>query len=140
MASKSHHRKVLIFGDEPSIRNLLNILVEELERANTAVANRAGVLAAINRKAFDAVLLDLRCSKRASEDGVSGIAEIWPSLVGRVLAINAEVSDLKTLEQIERHLSLYASQPGLLHDMAGRLRMLLHIAPSPSREMTLDRQ
>jgi len=139
MASNPHHRKVLIFGDEPSIRNLLNILVEKLEHENTAAANGAGALATISRKAFDAVLLDLRCSNRLSEDGVCGIAEFWPSLVGRVLAINAEVSDPKTLELIERHLSLGASRNGLLHDLAGRLRTLLHIAPSPSREITLDR-
>jgi len=104
VATASRHRKVLIFGDEPSIRNLLHILAEKLERKNAGAANPAAALATINRKAFDAVLLDLRCSNRRSIDGVRRIGEIQPSLVGRVLAITVEVSDPETLELVERYL------------------------------------
>ena len=97
----TQHRKVLIFGDDASIRNLLRIFGEKLEREKDGDANPAAVLAAVDRKAFDAVLLDLRCAGREPH---GGIGEIRSSLMGRVLAITAEVRDAETLEAVERYL------------------------------------
>ncbi len=104
MVTALQQRKVLIFGDESSIRNLLHIFAEKLKRQNTGTEDPATALTAINRQSFDAVLLDLRCSNPKNENAIRGIGEIQPSLVGRVLVIAAEASDLKTLDLVERYL------------------------------------
>ena len=104
MPTATQQRKVLIFGDDASIRNLLRVFEEKLEREKDGDANPAAALAAIDRKAFDAVLLDLRCAPRKPRSGVGGIGEIQSSLMGRVLTINAEVRDAETLEAVERYL------------------------------------
>ena len=104
MVTALQQRKVLIFGDESSIRNLLHIFAEKLKRQNTGTEDPATALTAINRQSFDAVLLDLRCPDKQSESGIRGIGEIQPSLMGRVLVIAAEVSDPETMDLVERYL------------------------------------
>lgn len=103
MPAASHHRKVLVLNDEPSIRNLLT-LVKELERGNAVDANGETLLAAISRRHFDAVVLDLRCPKRRLGGEIRGIREFRPSRVGTMLVINAEVNGPKSLDMVERYL------------------------------------
>ncbi len=100
----TRHRKVLIFGDEPSIRSLLKIFAEKLERKKAGPADPAALLATVNRTQFDAVLLDLRLTNRDGEGKARGLGDIRTSLVGRTLAITAEVRDPETLDLIERYL------------------------------------
>ena len=140
MTSVSQRRKVLIVEDEPSIQSLLHNLIEKLGCENTAATNGQQALAMISRKEFDAVLLDLRCSNLRPEEVVTGIHEIRPSLVGRILVITGEVSDAKTLDLIERHFLLPIPYSRLLQDLVGRLRALLRIVPSPNRREIPNRQ
>ncbi|HUZ46395.1 MAG TPA: hypothetical protein VMW54_07130 [Terriglobia bacterium] len=104
MVTALQQRKVLIFGDEPSIRNLLHIFAEKLKRQNAGTQDPAAALTAISRQSFDEVLLDLRCSNPKNKNGARGIGEIQPSLMGRVLVIAAEVSDPETMDLVERYL------------------------------------
>jgi DNA-binding response OmpR family regulator len=99
----TQHRKVRIFGDEASIRNLLRVFREKLKRENAGDASPVASLAVIDPKTFDAVLLDLRCSN--GEDGARGSGEVRSCLMGKVLAITAEVRDPETLDLIERYLN-----------------------------------
>lgn len=131
--SVSQRRRVLTIEDKPSIGDLLHTVIENIGCENTVAVNGPQALAAISRKEFDAVLLDLRCSSLQAEEVVAGIYDIRPSLVGRILVITGEVSDQETLDLIERHFLLPMPYKRVLQDLASRLRALLRIVPSASQ-------
>jgi CheY-like chemotaxis protein len=96
-------RNILIIEDEPSIRNVLYVLLAGLGCKGDIAHNGHQALAMIEKEIFDAVLLDLRCSEMPTGEMVSAIKELRPSLVGRVLVITGEVSDPQTMEMIKRN-------------------------------------
>lgn len=126
-------RKVLLVEGEPVSRELLRVLVRNLGCEGEVAADGRQALAMVSLEDFDAVLLDLRSSSLPPEEVVSGIHDMRPSLVGRVLVITGEVDDHATLDLIERYFLLRIRQSRLLFDVVGRLRALLRIAPSPSQ-------
>ena len=101
MAPIPPRRKVLIIEDEPSIRNILYVLVAGLGYDGDVASNAHQALSMIRQDQFDAVLLDLRSAQFPQM--VSAITELRPSLVGRVLVITGEVSDPNTLKMLERY-------------------------------------
>jgi len=124
-------RKVLIVEDEPSISNLLYVLLEGLNYDGEVAIGGRHALAMIERESFDAILLDLRCSDLRAEQWVSRIAEIQPSLLDRVLVITGEVADPKVLDLIERHCLPHVPQSRLLEDIHQSLRTLFGLSPQP---------
>ncbi|MEJ2008661.1 MAG: hypothetical protein P8Z30_10990 [Acidobacteriota bacterium] len=132
MTSASQNRKVLLIEGEPAASDLLRVLMDKLGCRGELAANGQQALAMVDRKDYDAVLLDLRSSNLPPEDVVSGIHEIRPSLIGRVLVITGEVDDRDTLDLVERYFLLQIRRSRLINDLVGRLRALLRIAPSPS--------
>lgn len=124
-------RKVLVIEDEPSIRNVVYILLAALQCDGDVAYNGQQALAMISRESFDAVLLDLRCSGLPADQVISKINEIRPSLVGRVLFITGEVADPRTAEIIERSCIPHVSQGRLMQDLWERLRGLLGQTQSP---------
>ena len=103
MASNPPRRKVLIIEDEPSIRNVLYVLLARLGCDGDAAPDAYQALSMIRRSEFDAVLLDLRASQLPPDQMVCAIKELRPSLVGRVLVITGEVAHPKTIEMLERY-------------------------------------
>ena len=101
MASNLARRKVLIIEDEPSIRNVLYVLLAGLGYDGDAASDPRQALSMIRKDEFDAVLLDIRSAQLPQM--VSAITELRPSLVGRVLVITSETSDPKTLEMLKRY-------------------------------------
>lgn len=136
MASTSQDRKVLLIEGEQSASEVLRVLMKKLGCNGEVAGNGQQALAMVSRKDYDAVLLDLRSSKIPPGDVVAGIHEIRPSLIGRVLVITGEVDDRETLELVEQYFLLQVRRSRLLHELVGRLRALLRIAPTPS-EMQL---
>ena len=132
MKTPSHHRKVLLIESEPATRDALRVLINNLGCQGEVADDGHEALVLIRRKDFDAVLLDLRNSSPPPEEVVSGIHDMRPSLVGRVLVITGEVDDSSTLELIERYFLLQIRQSRVTFDLAGRLRALLRLAPVPS--------
>lgn len=132
MTSASQDRKVLLIEGEPAASDLLRVLMNKLGCRGEVAANGQQALAMVGCKDFDAVLLDLRSSNLPAEDVISGIHEIRPNLIGRVLVITGEVDDRETLELVERYFLLQIPRSRLINELVGRLRALLHIAPSPS--------
>ncbi len=130
MTTGSIRRKVLIIEDEPSIRNILYVLLAGLNCEGDIAYSGQQALAMISRERFDAVLLDLRCINLPADQVVSQITEIRPNLVGRVLVITGEVSDPQTLEIIERHCLPYVPRNRLLQDLWDRLRVVLGVSRS----------
>jgi CheY-like chemotaxis protein len=103
MPAVSLHRRVLVLMDAPTIRNLLNLVrALQNETADEECANAVNAIS--NRKQFDAVVLDLRCSNRPAGGEVRGIHRIHFSTLGRVLAITAQASGPSTMDLIERYL------------------------------------
>ena len=117
-------RKVLIVEEESSIRNLIYTLLGRLGCEGDVAYSGQQALAMISRQPFDAVLLDLRCSDLTPERVVSGILEIRPSLMGRVLVITGEVTDRDTLSLIERRCLLSVPRHHLVYELWNKLRAL----------------
>ncbi len=124
-------RKVLVIEDEPSIRNLIYVLLAGLGCEGDVAYSGKQALAMISRETFDAVLLDLRCSDLAAEQVVSGIKEICPNLVGRVLVITGQIADPETMELVDRHCLPNVPQNRLMQELWTCLRAVLGISRSP---------
>ena len=130
MNSGPQLRNVLIIEDEPSIRNVLYVLLAGLGCEGNIAHNGHQALAMIEKQSFDAVLLDLRCSEMPPREMVSAIKELRPSLVGRVLVITGEVADPQTLEMIKKNCWPHIPRHRVMQELWERLRSLLGFAPS----------
>ena len=128
----SRPRHVLIVEGEPSIRNLLCVLLAGLGCEGDIAHNGRQALAKIEKESFDAVLLDLRCSEIPAGEMVSAIKELGPNLVGRVLVITGEVSDSQTLEMIKKNCWPYIPRQRVMQELWGQLRALLGLSQSPA--------
>ena len=121
-------RNVLIIEDEPSIRNVLYVLLAGLGCEGDIAHSGQQALAMIKKESFDAVLLDLRCSEMPAGEMVSAIKELRPNLVGRVLVITGEVSDPQTMEMIRKNCLPHIPRQRVMQDLWGRLRTLLGLS------------
>ena len=121
-------RKVLIIEDEPSIRNVLYVLLARLGCEGDVATDAQQALSMIRRSRFDAVLLDLRSAHLPVDQMVSAITELRPSLVGRVLVITGEVSDPHTLEMLARDAVPHVPRSQITSDLWCRLQTLLGFA------------
>lgn len=119
------NRRVLVVEDEPSIRNLIYVLLAALQCEGEVAYSGQQAVAMMKRESFDAVLLDLRCSSDSAEQVVSKIRAIRPSLIGRILFITSEVSDPATMQMIERNCLPYVRQQRLMNELWDRLRVVL---------------
>jgi DNA-binding NtrC family response regulator len=131
MPVKIPRRRVLIIEDEPSIRNVIYVLLAGLDCDSEIAYSGKQALGMISRSSFDAVLLDLRSAESPPEEMVSQMKKLRPSLVGRVLVITGEVSDPKVMEWVEHHSMAHLPGNRLMQDLWGRLRAVLGLAPSP---------
>ena len=124
----SPRRKVLIIEDEPSIRNVLFVLLAGFGLDSDVAHDSKQALSMIRQDRFDAVLLDLRSAHLPPDQMVSAITELRPSLVGRVLVIIGEVADPAMLELLERSAVPHISRSRVTVDLWGRLESLLSFA------------
>jgi hypothetical protein len=131
VANNTAHRKVLIVADEPAIKNLL-MLVKKLD-SRRVTASTGVCLSTIHRKSFDTAILDMRCSQGRPASRGDGFGEVWANMTGRVLVINAEVQNPKTLQLAERYIYHRHTIEGLLFDLADVVRSALGHSPAPHR-------
>jgi hypothetical protein len=130
VANNTAHRKVLIVADEAAIKNLLT-LVKKLDSRREATS--IGPVYGIHRRSFDTAILDMRCSQARPVARGYGFGEVWSSMTGRVLVINAEVNNPKTLEMAERYIYHRHTLSGLLFDLADVVRAVIGHSPAPHR-------
>jgi len=130
MGNAGSRRRVLIIEDEPSIRNVLYVLLASIGCDAETATNGAQALAMVQREQFDALLLDLRCSDLEPEMVLSNVYRIRPSLIGRVLVVAAEVADEKALELFARNFRVHVRRDQL-DEVKGVMRAMLTLAPSP---------
>src|SRR5712692_2068636 len=126
-SADSTRRKVLIVEDDASIRNVLYVLLAGLGFDGDVAHSGRQALELASRESFDAVLLDLRSSDMATEQVVSGIKQVQPSLVGRVLVITGEVADQQTLETVERYALHHMPRHRVMQDIGSRLKVVLGV-------------
>lgn len=131
VANNSPHRKVLIVADESAIKNLL-MLVKKLDSRRVA-ASKGPCLSTIHRKSFDTAILDMRCSRERPASRGYGFGEVRPSMTGRVLVVNAEVNNQKTLELAERYIYHRHTIEGLMFDLADLVGTVIGRSPAPNR-------
>jgi CheY-like chemotaxis protein len=124
-------RTVLIIEDEPSIRNVLCVLLAGLRCEGDIVPNTREALAMVEKQDFDAVLLDLRCSGMTATETVSALKNLRPSLVGKVLVITGDVSDPQTMEMIKKNHWPYIPRHRVMQELWDRLRSVLGFSPAP---------
>jgi DNA-binding NtrC family response regulator len=118
MAPSPSRRKVLIIEDEPSIRNVLYVLLAGLGYDGDTASDAHQALSMIRQGQFDAVLLDLRSSELSPEQMVCAITELRPSLMGRVLVISGEVSSPSTIEMLERYAVPHVPRSRVTSDLS----------------------
>jgi DNA-binding response OmpR family regulator len=137
VATRTPRRKVLIIEDEPSIRNVLYVLLAGLGCDGDVAHSAAQALSKVRKDRFDAVLLDLRSADLPPDQVVAAITEVRPSLVGRVLVITGEVSDAHTFKLLERSAVPHVSRNEITSQLWERMRTLLGLthssADSPTR-------
>lgn len=129
MKSTCEHRKILVIEHEPTVRNLIRILLTSMGCECTVADGGLSALGKMSQKTFDAVLLDLRCPDLSPIRVLSGIKTIQPTLVGRVLVINGEVADSGTKEAIERYSLPNISRNRLLQELWPKLEHMFRIFP-----------
>jgi CheY-like chemotaxis protein len=117
-------RKVLIVEDEPSISNLLYVLLEGLNYDGEVAWSGPQALAMIGRESFDAVLLDLRYSNLSAKQMVTRITDVRPSLAGRVLVVPKQEDRPPAREPLERHRLHALTQNRMMVEVQQSLRGL----------------
>jgi two-component system response regulator PilR (NtrC family) len=130
VSAVARRRKVLVIEDEPSIRNVIYVLLAGLGCDGDAATDSQHALAMIRQDRFDAVLLDLRSSHLPPDQMVSAITELRPSLIGRVLVITGEVSDPASLETLDKFAVPHVSRNRVTSDLWVRMRALLNFTPA----------
>jgi DNA-binding NtrC family response regulator len=123
-------RNVLVIEDEPSMRNLLYVLLAGLGCEGDVASDGRQALAKIEKTNFCAVLLDLRCSKMPDREMVAAIRDISPNLVGRVLVITGEVADAATMDVIKKNCWRHIPRQRAMQELWKGLHSLVGLAPS----------
>jgi DNA-binding response OmpR family regulator len=95
-------QRVLIFGEEPSARDGMRILLGSAGCECTVASSVQQTLATMEQKNFDAVVLDPQSSSSQAEEVISGINRFHPNLLGRVVIITDEDRDSETRHLAER--------------------------------------
>ena len=124
-------RKVLIVEDEPSIRNVLYVLLAAMGCDGDVATSGRQAISMIRRESFDAILLDLRCMNLAPKEVVAQVLEVRPRLMDRVLVITGEVSDADVLNWVEASCLPNVPRDQLVKDIAARIQTLLGLAAAP---------
>lgn len=118
--------------DESSIRNVIYVLLGALECESDVAYSGKQALAMLARESFDAVLLDLRSGSVSPTQFVSGIRQIQPRLMGRILFITGEVTDPEILEMVEQNCLPAVRHGRVIYELWDRLRLLFGQAESAS--------
>jgi DNA-binding NtrC family response regulator len=124
MKSREPQRKILIIETEAGVLNLAHILLESMGCLCTDAVGAAQALQMLRRRSFDAVLLDMHFSDDTPAEVISGIQHIQPQLIGRVLVINGDARDRKTMDFIESNCFATVPRSRILLDLWSCLQRL----------------
>lgn len=140
-APSVQRRKILLAGMAPSVHSLISTFVFSMGWACTVIQNNQEMPAALEREAFDALVIDLGRSHADAEQTILRIKQMRPSLGDRLLVIGS-APEPEIVELVERYDLIQLSQEGLLPQLWATLQELL-VSPRsrelPSRGMPVAR-
>jgi two-component system KDP operon response regulator KdpE len=118
----AHRPRILVIDDEPQIHRFLGPALEaagyEPDRANTAVEG----LAAIARRAPDAVVLDLGLPDM---DGNEALIRARAFYDGPILILSARDMETEKIEALDRGADDYVEKPFNVGELLARLRVAM---------------
>lgn len=110
----SKRRRVLLITGNTSSGNGISEFLVAMGHTCCTASNWNALTMMLERKTFDAVLLDLLHPPVPAEEAIVKIKEIVPTLARRLLVIGGSAVDPKTTELIGRHDLLLVSQDDLV--------------------------
>lgn len=140
-APSVQRRKILLAGVAPSVQSLISTFLFTMGWACTVIQNKEEMPAALEREAFDALVVDLDRSQAEAEQTILRIKQMRPSLGDRMLVMS-HGSEREIVELVERYDLIQLSPDGLLPQLWATLQELL-VSPRsrelPSRGMPVAR-
>lgn len=127
-------RKILLAGISPSLQGLISTFLCTMGWSCAAVQRKEDSPAILESEAFDALVVDLGCSRTEAEQTILRIKQMRPSLGDRILVIGNS-SEPEIVELIERHDLIQLSPESLLPQLWATLQELL-VSPR-ARELPL---
>jgi CheY-like chemotaxis protein len=121
MSTGRKRQRILIFGEEPSARDAMRILLGSAGCECTVALNVQQTLATMEQKNFDAVVLDPQSSSSRAAEVISRINEFHPNLVKRVVIIIDEDGDSQIKDLAERYSIPHVQRKFLLQQLWGSL-------------------
>jgi CheY-like chemotaxis protein len=121
MSTGRKRQRILIFGEEPSARDAMRILLGSEGCECTVASNVQQTLATMERKKFDAVVLDPQSSSLQAAEVISRINELHPNLQKRVVIIIDGDGDSQIKDLAERYSIPHVQRKFLVQQLWGSL-------------------
>src|SRR3954449_7842091 len=126
---------LLLVDDEPRIRRVLRLALEDEGYQVAEAANGYDALAALRREPPDVVLLDLMLPDR---DGFTVCREIRRSSDVPVIMVTARTDSHDVVAGLEAGADDYVTKPLVAKELSARIRALLRrVEPSNARQAEL---
>jgi DNA-binding NtrC family response regulator len=117
MSPDSQRQRILIVGEEPSVRDATRILLGSGGCECTVASSFAQALTAIEQRDFDAVVLAPQSARSQAAEVISRIDESHPHLLKRVVLISEEGYDPLTRDLAERYSLPFVQRKFLLRQL-----------------------
>jgi CheY-like chemotaxis protein len=124
MSTDRKRQRILIFGEEPSARDGMRILLGSAGCECTVASSVQQTLTTMEQKEFDAVVLGPQSSSSQATEVISRIKEFHPNLLKRVVIIIDEGGDSQIKDLAERYSLLHVQRKFLLQQLWGSLESL----------------
>jgi two-component system OmpR family response regulator len=114
--------RIIIVDDEPELREVFAEYLERLGHEVTAVADGAGLDAALSRRSADLILLDLRL---AGEDGHTILERIKTGHAASVILVSGHAELVDRIRALELGAEDVLAKPVDLRELASRVETVL---------------
>lgn len=114
--------RIIIVDDEPELREVFAEYLERLGHEVTAVADGAGLDAALSRRSADLILLDLRL---AGEDGHTILERIKTGHSASVILVSGHAELVDRIRALELGAEDVLAKPVDLRELASRVETVL---------------
>lgn len=130
MKTMGAQRKIIIIDDDPKTRSLLSTFLTSMG-CECAPAPSGKARDIVKQEAFDAVVLDMRCSEVSADHLISEIEAIGPGAWRRLLVITDEIIGQQTSEMFRLHfLTAHIPRSQVIKQMWPALESIFSLPPS----------
>src|SRR5574341_19778 len=130
--------KILIVDDEPSMRDLLSILLGRAGYLVTAVEDGEDAITQIGKEIFDVVITDMKMPKVGGLDVLRAVKKASPDTV--VLVVTAFASTDSAVEAMKCGAYHYLTKPFQIDEVQLIIRNALERRPLSTENMLLKRE